>query len=52
MADLIKLSTISKAKVTDNDFINFLIAKPLNATILEVERTQPIIGAMPIAHDA
>ena len=42
---------MSQAKVTESQFIDFLIATPLNATAMEAARTQPAT-AQPAAHDA
>jgi hypothetical protein len=40
-----------RGKVTEIQFIDFLIATPLNATACEAERTQPAVDD-PAAHDA
>jgi len=42
---------MSQAKVRTTDYIDFLIATPLNASALEAQRTQPDT-AHPVAHDA
>lgn len=42
---------MSQAKVTEFQFIDFLIATPSQATAMEAQRTQPD-GANPAAHDA
>lgn len=43
---------MGRAKVTDAEFIDFLIATPKQATATEAERTQPGGGTDPAAHDA
>ena len=45
------LAAVNQSKVNDEQFIDFLIATPLNATAMEAQRTQPI-SLFPIAHDA
>ena len=42
---------MSEAKITASEFIDFLIASPLQATATEAQRTQPD-SADPAAHDA
>lgn len=42
---------MSQPKVTDLQFIDFLLATPLNATAMEAQRTQPVTPD-PAAHDA
>ena len=41
-----------RPKVSDADFINFLVATPRQATATEAQRTQPAGAADPAAHDA
>ena len=43
---------MSRAKVTDADLIDFLIATPRQATATEAARTQPAGSPGPAAHDA
>lgn len=43
---------MARPKVTDVDFIDFLIATPRQATATEAQRTQPAAAADPAAHDA
>jgi putative transposase len=43
---------MGRAKVSDADFIDFLIATPKQATATEAQRTQPRGAADPAAHDA
>ena len=43
---------MSRAKVTDADLIDFLIATPRHATATEAARTQPAGSPDPAAHDA
>ncbi len=42
---------VNKAKVSAENFINFLIATPVNATAMEAQRTNPI-GSLEPFHDA
>ena len=46
------MSHMPRPKVSDMDFIDFLIATPRQATATEAERTQPTGVANPAAHDA
>ena len=43
---------MARPKVSDADFIDFLIATPRQATATEAQRTQPAGAARPAAHDA
>jgi hypothetical protein len=43
---------MARPKVTDVDYIDFLIASPRQATATEAQRTQPAGAADPAAHDA
>jgi len=36
------LAAVNKAKVTAEDFIDFLVATPVNATAMEAQRTNPV----------
>ena len=45
------LALRNQSKVNQEQFIDFLIAMPLNATAMEAHKTQPIF-LFPIAHDA
>ena len=42
---------MNKAKVTPDNFINFLVATPVNATAMEAQRTNPV-GIGEPSHDA
>ena len=42
---------MNKAKVTAEDFIDFLVATPMNATAMEAQRTNPVGSGEP-SHDA
>jgi len=42
---------VSKPKVTAEDFIDFLFATPVNATVMEAQRTCPVGSGKP-SHDA
>jgi len=33
---------VNKAKVTAQDFIDFLVATPVNTTAMEAQRTNPV----------
>ena len=48
---LCTLAAVNQSKVNEGQFIDFLIATPLNATAMEAQRTQSI-SLFPIAHDA
>ncbi len=42
---------LNQSKINEDQFVDFLIATPLNATTMEAQRTQPI-SLFPIAPDA
>ena len=42
---------MSKSKVTAEDFIDFLVATPVNAAAMEAQRTNPV-GSGETSHDA
>ena len=45
------IEAVNQSKFNEEQFIDFLIATPLNATVMEAQWTQPI-SLFPIAHDA
>jgi len=42
---------VNKTKVTAENFIDFLVATPVNATAMEAQRTYPVGSGKP-SHDA
>jgi putative transposase len=45
------LAAVNKPKVTAEDFIDFLVATPVNATAMGAQRTNPVGSGEP-SHDA
>jgi hypothetical protein len=47
----LSLAAVNKAKVSAEDFIDLLVATPVNATAMEAQRTNPV-GSCEASHDA